>query len=80
MELKGFKKLNQKEKENIYGGWAWLATAVPLMLQVVMTAISSYKMLSSEKGSVKYNGADAKWDNSSSGSVGGKAKHIFYAF
>lgn len=83
METIGFKKLSNKEKEESYGGWAWLATAVPIFLQAVMTTVSSYKMLSSNKGSVKYDGADAKWDDSHSStktSRSTKTTHHFYAF
>ncbi len=80
MELKGFKKLSYEKQINTYGGWAWLATAAPLVMQLVLTAVSTYKMLSSDKGSVKYQGADSKWDNSSSSSKSSKTEHTFYAF
>lgn len=63
MNTKNFKKLSTQEQENSYGGWAWLATAIPLVLQTIMTGVSAFKMLESDKGSVKYDGADAHWDN-----------------
>lgn len=84
MKTKGFKKMSLKSQENNYGGWAWLATAIPLMLQTIMTAVSTYKMIESSKGSVKYNGADAHWENkeskTKSSHTTSKTHTVFYAF
>lgn len=80
MKIEGFKKLSNEQKENSYGGWAWLVAAIPLLLETIMTAVSSYKMLSSDKGSVKYDGADAKWESKGSEKSTAKVQHTFYAF
>ena len=82
MKIKGFTKLSIKDKEDEYGGWAWLATAVPLFLQTIMTAVTTYKMLESDKGSIKYDGTDAKWENSEPKTSTTKSAptHTFYAF
>ena len=77
MKIKGFTKLSIKDKEDEYGGWAWLATAVPLFLQTIMTAVTTYKMLESDKGSIKYDGTDAKPKTSTTKST---PTHTFYAF
>ena len=63
MKTKDFKKMSLEKQEDNYGGWAWLVAAIPLLVQSIFTAISSFKMIESSKGSVKYNGVDAKWDN-----------------
>ena len=83
MEIKGFTKLTDKQKDDQYGGWAWLATAIPLFLQAIMTAVTTYKLLESDKGSVKYKGADAHWEKQNAKSTSHKKtvpKHTFYAF
>ena len=83
MKQKGFTELTMKEKEEQYGGWAWLATAAPIFLQAIMTAVSAYKMISSEKGSVKYDGVDSHWENQKTKTTSHKETtptHTFYAF
>ena len=84
MKTKNFRKLTVKEKQDEYGGWAWLATAIPLFLQTVMTAITSYKMLSSDKGSVKNDDMSANWETTHKKTTGSskssKTTHTFYAF
>lgn len=83
MKPNGFTKLKNEELENKYGGWVWLATAIPIFLQAVMTAVSSYKMLSSDKGSIKYDGADAKWETDHTKTTSHKETtptRTFYAF
>lgn len=83
MKTNNLRKLTTKEKEENYGGWAWLATAIPLLLQTIMTTVSAYKMLSTNKGSVKYDGADAHWeDKQPTGSkhTTKEPKHVFYTF
>ncbi|MCK5866791.1 MAG: hypothetical protein KAG14_00165 [Mycoplasmataceae bacterium] len=78
----GFKKMPIERQEIEYGGWAWLVAMVPLLIQSIMTGVSSYKMLTSKKGSVKFSGADAKWDDSSGRKASAKktSKKIFYDF
>ncbi|MCK5807292.1 MAG: hypothetical protein KAG91_02775 [Mycoplasmataceae bacterium] len=78
----GFNKMSVKRQEQEYGGWAWLIAMVPLLLQTIMTGVSSYKMLTSKKGSVKFDGADSKWDDSSGRKAAAKktSKKVFYDF
>ena len=78
----GFNKMSIKRQETEYGGWAWLVAMVPLLIQSIMTGVSSYKMLTSKKGSVKFDGADAKWDDSSGRKAAAKktSKKVFYDF
>ena len=78
--LKGFTPMTKKEKEDNYGGWAWLAVLAPWILQGLFSAISSYKMLESDKGYVKYKGIDAHWDDTSSKPKEKKSSHITYSF
>ena len=78
----GFKKMSVKRQEEEYGGWAWLVAIVPLLIQSIMAGVSSYKMLTSKKGSVKFQGGDAKWDDSSTrkATTQKNSKKIFYDF
>ena len=78
------KKLTKKELENKYGGFAAAAGGTPMgaggwamvismVAQTVLTAIMSFKSISSDEGSLKYKGVETKWKNheesrSSSGS------------
>lgn len=81
---KPMKKLTKKELENKYGGFAAAAGGTPMgaggwamvismVAQTVLTAIMSFKSISSDEGSLKYKGVETKWKNheeskSSSGS------------
>ena len=82
MKTRDFKKLSIREQEETYGGWAWLATAAPLFLQAVMTAITSYKLLTTDKGGVKYKGMDTKWEEQKEkhSSSSSSRSHYVYAF
>ena len=76
----GFKPLTKDVMQNQYGGWAWLAVLAPWILQGVFSAISSFKMLESDKGYVKYKGIDAHWENHADKSKASKPTHITYSF
>ena len=82
MELKGFEKMSTHQQEQSYGGWAWLVALVPIMIQSIMTAVTAYKLLTSDNGSAKYNGADVKWSDNkeSTGKSSTKTNHVIYAF
>lgn len=71
---KPMKKLTKKELENKYGGFAAAAGGSPMgaggwamvismVAQTVLTAIMSFKSISSDEGSLKYKGVETKWKN-----------------
>ncbi len=63
MQINGFTKLSQDEKEQTYGGWAWLVAMLPLLMQSVVTTVASIKSIFSEKGSIKGKDISASWDD-----------------
>lgn len=83
---KNFKPLSKDERQNTYGGWAWLTAAMPSILAAakwIGVGALGVKMLGSTSGQIKAAGIDAKWDNKeASGSSSGKSveKHYFYAY
>ena len=82
MQLNGFTKLTTKEKEETYGGWAWLIAFIPLLVQTIVTATASFKSIFSDKGSIKGKDVSAQWDNShgtsKSSSTGKQTVHVSY--
>lgn len=85
MQIQGFTKMSVKEKEETYGGWAWLIAMIPMLVQTVITATASFKSIFSEKGTIKGKDVAATWDNThgASSTKAGKQQQIhvsYYAY
>ena len=88
MNTNGFVKLNKEEKNETYGGWAWLIALVPLLIQAVITTVASIKTLTSDgNGSIKTSATgavEAHWSDDS-GKSSNKSKAtpksvVYYAY
>jgi len=51
--IKGFEKLDNKTKDETYGGNALFMVLIPMVLQAVVTTVASIKSMFSDKGSIK---------------------------
>lgn len=77
--------MEQSQKDNIYGGWAW-AVMAPFILQAVAQTVASIKMIMSDNGSVKTSGYESHWDNRSTSSAKQsthsevKQTNLYYAY
>lgn len=85
MNTNNFTRMTQKQKEDIYGGWAW-ALLAPFIISSIAQAVSSFKMATSNSGSVKVSGYESHWDNkpasssSKSSSSETKTTNVYYAY
>lgn len=73
-----------KQKEDIYGGWAW-AIAIPLIISSTAQLISSWKMATSQSGVLKTDGYESHWDNKTPSSTTSKTSetkvtNVYYAY
>ncbi len=84
MNLEKFKELNQKQLEATSGGfWQLIALALPFIMQSVSQTVASIKMITSDSGSVKYQGYESKWESEApktSKASDSAAKQIVYAY
>ncbi|MCK5945945.1 MAG: hypothetical protein KAG04_01600 [Mycoplasmataceae bacterium] len=89
MNTNDFVKLNSEEKNETYGGWAWLIALVPLMIQAIVTTVAAIKTLVSHgDGSIKTSATgavEAHWSDKSGKAKKGSAKAapksvVYYAY
>lgn len=85
MNTNNFTRMTQTQKEEIYGGWAW-AILAPFIISSIAQAVSSFKMATSNSGSVKVSGYESHWDNKSTSSSSSKSTsenkttNVYYAY
>lgn len=64
MNLEKFKELDEKTLQSTSGGfWQLIALAFPFIMQSLSQTVASFKMITSDSGSVKYKDYESKWDN-----------------
>ncbi len=65
MDINGFKRITDDQAAKTYGGSPlfFLGTLFPMILPVVSSLVSSFKLLFSDKGEIKTkDGTSSKWE------------------